>query len=340
MTSEFSYRSTGREASGRLYKGRVFSETEKPGTGVTSAKSSARAFGSQSMRFRSAETLTPGPGNYEMQSLPGTAPNFSVASSDKRTPEDKWKSRPKCFGTSSRFTAKQYRTLAPGPGSYNSLPTASGHVLKSVFVLPKPRPSKTAKLQNPAPWQYNPVIPTATRAAAASFKSTSKRLSEIASAVGPSPWQYNPSFSLVRSTSAQLSSTFKLSVKEKREQLNVYDPYQQIPPETNPGPGSYDPPRTFEEKLTQVPTSVFIPSEMDRFGNNPKSQLPVRPEPGSYSKVLEVREKLPVSGAVFMSESERDWMHKGVSHPGPAFYRSQLLPKKLSFLRNDSAKWV
>jgi len=339
MIGERSYRTTGKEVSGRLYRGRVFSE-EKSSAAATAA-ASAKAFGSQSQRFTSAETLTPGPGKYDVPLAPGTAPNLSIASSGKEpgSSEQKWKSKPKCFGISARFTTKQYKTLAPGPGSYNSLASASSHVLKSVFVLPKPRPSKAANQQTPSPWQYAPNVPANPRSAASCFKSSTQRLSGTNPVPGPSPWQYTPNFELVRSTSAQLTSAFKLSVKEKREQLNVYDPYQKIPPETNPGPGSYDPPRVFDER-PPVPSSFFIKSEADRFGHSSKPTLKPWPEPGSYSQVLVERDKVPVSGAVFMSESEREWIRGGQMHPGPAFYKAQLLPKKLSFLRNDSAKWV
>lgn len=335
MIGERTYRTTGKETSGRLYKGRVFSE-EKPSEAATAA-ASARAFGSQSQRFKSAETLTPGPGKYDVPSAPGTAPNLSAANSDST--QEKWKSKPKCFGISARFTTKQYKTLAPGPGSYNSLSSSSSHVLKSVFVLPKPRPSKAAKLQTPAPWQYAPKVSANPRSAASCFKSSTQRLSGTNPVPGPSPWQYTPNFELVRSTSAQLTSAFKLSVKEKREQLNVYDPYQRIPPETNPGPGSYDRPSVFEDH-PPGPSSFFIKSDLDRFGRSSKPNLRAWPEPGSYSQGLEERDRVPVSGAVFMSESEREWIKKGQMHPGPAFYKAQLLPKKLSFLRNDSSKWV
>ena len=329
---ERSYRTTGKEATGRIYKGPVFSEERKSAS--TAEKASARAFGSQSNRFKSSETFTPGPGKYEVPPVPGTAPSLMVGPASTAKPQKE----PKFFGGSARFTSKQYKTLAPGPGSYNSHPSSSGHILKSVFVLPKPRDSKTATLQNPAPWQYQPKVPANVRAAASCFKSSTQRLSGTNPVPGPSPWQYNPSFNLVRSTSAQLTSAFKLSVKEKREQMNVYDPYQKIPPETNPGPGSYEPPQLFEER--PGPSPVFIQGEVDRFGHTGKTGTRVWPEPGSYSHVLEEREKVPVSGAVFMSESEREWLPGGKLHPGPAFYKAQLLPKKLSFLRNDSAKWV
>ena len=81
--------------------------------------------------------------------------------------------------------------------------------------------------------------------------------------------------------------------------------------------------------------------DVDRFGQplRPKRAKSGVPGPGAYTVSGEKREKLPVSGAVFMSESKRDdsFLSKA---PGPAFYRPVILPKKKSFHLNAERKWV
>ncbi len=51
---------------------------------------------------------------------------------------------------------------------------------------------------------------------------------------------------------------------------------------------------------------MFIVGEVDRFGNalRPRKKNDFTPGPGTYTE-QKIDEKIPVSGAVFMSESER-----------------------------------
>jgi hypothetical protein len=47
-----------------------------------------------------------------------------------------------------------------------------------------------------------------------------------------------------------------------------------------------------------------------------------------------------VSGAVFISESERSWRKVDSKRPGPAFYKPNILPKKQSYHLNLKRHWI
>ena len=67
---------------------------------------------------------------------------------------------------------------------------------------------------------------------------------------------------------------------------------------------------------------MFIQAESDRFGKYgpPKDLKADQPGPGAYDAKIKEAAKLPVSGAVFMSEAERAYLKPEGKPPGPAFY--------------------
>ena len=85
---------------------------------------------------------------------------------------------------------------------------------------------------------------------------------------------------------------------------------------------------------------MFASSEKNRFGEAVKPRVSeYTPGPGEYSKAAVV-EKAPVTGAVFMSESERKWFTTEKKPPGPAFYKPMMQPKKKSFHLKPNNIWV
>lgn len=326
MDDKISFRRVGRNFNGKVYRGNVidaYNRLTQPSIPSRSEQvleqtCKREGFGGSATRFSSHTAIKhPGPGQYS--TAHATQPSHSAKGYGclvSRVP---------------RFKKFQYNTVAPGPGSYNS-------VLKRATsgVLPYHERQKkrfAVKQPTPAPGTYNPQLPSVTTLATVIFKSNVKRLEEH-SVASPAPWQYNPSNTLTRSHSAGCSAVFKQANLKKKTQ-NYYDPHAVVHPDTGPGPGDY----TVEQSAGEVKASrVFVAGELDRFGQGPKLG-PASPGPGSYNTGKQY-EKAHLSGAVFMSESERDVFLAERRPPGPAFYKPTQQPKKKSFHLNINRNWL
>ena len=86
---------------------------------------------------------------------------------------------------------------------------------------------------------------------------------------------------------------------------------------------------------------MFAYTGSNRFGESkhPKINKFNRPSPGDYEYSYYEEERLPVSGAVFMSETEREVFRAQKKPPGPAFYNAPKVSKTKSFHLN-AGKWV
>lgn len=86
----------------------------------------------------------------------------------------------------------------------------------------------------------------------------------------------------------------------------------------------------------------FISDNHDRFGFNADYDTQDPPGPGTYEVVrdLELKEKALVSGAVFLSESERQPFGKMKKTVAPNKYNPSKLPTKISFHFNPESKWT
>jgi hypothetical protein len=336
MVEGISFRQVGREASGRIYKGTMsdafnrFSHPSIPAKSellLNQEQKSGEGFGSTANRFNSkSKSAIPGPGQYTTTQLTEST-SFSKKGYGGLTSK------------SSRFKRFQYCTPVPGPGAYTyDVKHVKNNQGATVFLESKTK-SLSETSNKPAPGQYDPRPVSTTHVITSTFRSTTKRLSPIRNLENPSPWQYNPSINLTRSKSAQLTSAFKQPVNAKRYQVNLYDPHSNIAQEVTPGPGEYEQNNISNPRFK--PSSMFVVSECDRFGNgaNPRKKLQPTPGPGAYHPKSD-QEKVAVSGAVFMSESERIWYESNKKPPGPAFYKPSTVPKKRSFHLNTNKIWV
>lgn len=336
MVEGISFRQVGREASGKIYKGAVsdafnrFSHASIPAKSellLNQEQKSGEGFGSTASRFNSKSKIAiPGPGQYSTTQLAESA-SFSKKGYGGLTSK------------SSRFKRFQYCTPVPGPGAYTyDVKHVKANQGATVFLESKSKFLNDTS-DKPAPGQYDPRPVSTTLAITSTFRSTTKRLSPIRNLENPSPWQYNPNVNLTRSKSAQLTSAFKQPVNAKRYQINLYDPHSNIAHEVTPGPGEYEQNNMPHSKFK--PSSMFVVSECDRFGHtaNPRKKSQPTPGPGSYHP-KSAQDKVAVSGAVFMSESERIWYDSNKKPPGPAFYKPSPVPKKRSFHLNTNKIWV
>jgi Sperm-tail PG-rich repeat len=320
-----SFRQAGKEIFGKVYKGSVvdaynrLTQPSIPTKNEESLKASNKkeGFGSSANRFIDKKIKLPGPGQYSDSVFEN--PSLSK----------------KGFGgltnSAPRFKKFQYVNSVPGPGSYENKPSTSQGFTISL--------GKVSSLKDhpvyPAPGQYDPLFPSSNKQTTSMFKSKSRRL-EVPDKVSPAPWQYNPSYSLTRSTSTALSSAFKMPANARRHQINLYDPHASIPVGVTPGPGEY---YTSLKNDQPRPSSMFASTEKDRFGQPVKPRVTeVMPGPGHYAKPDAIS-KVPVSGAVFMSESERKCFTTEKKPPGPAFYKPMLQPKKKSFHLKPNNIW-
>ena len=234
-----------------------------------------------------------------------------------------------------RFKRFQYITPAPGPGNYDC---------KLNFTTPTPvryaQPetrSFVEKFETPSPGHYNPRLSMSPRDARSAFNSTSKKCM-LAKNETPAPWHYKTGSG---PTPSKLPSpVFRLPVKARRYQINLYDPHAELTKEEMPGPGHY----SFDERQeTSIKSSyMFLESNLDRFGlqKRQKRSEGSPPGPGAYYIGRDDFEKTPVAGAVFMSETERVWLNAEKKPPGPAFYRPIQMPKKKSFHLNANRLWL
>lgn len=125
----------------------------------------------------------------------------------------------------------------------------------------------------------------------------------------------------------------------------------------SPGPGEYDDIDAFDYMKSYKPdnalgSKAFIQDDHDKFGNNihkefnEELQDVIIPGPGAYEEVREgfatdkVKEKALVSGAVFLSESEREPFGKMKPNVAPNKYNPNKLPSAISFHFNVQNKWV
>ncbi|CAG9318947.1 unnamed protein product [Blepharisma stoltei] len=327
-----SFRQAGREVSGKVYKGSIvdaFNRLTQPSIPAKSEQvltqvNKKGGFGASADRFMSKSYFGPGPGQY-------------VAAEQELNPSMSKKGFGGLINRAPRFKKFQYNTAVPGPGSYeNKLRDIK--TVSSVFIEGRSK-SLVTKYDPPAPGQYNPKTPEGKRMGMTStFKSKTKRLEPTNPSDAPPPWQYNVEGTMIRSSSAQNTAAFKMPVQARRYQINLYDPHSDIITDDMPGPGEY----SAETGMSNIkPSPMFIVGEVDRFGKplRPRKKNDFMPGPGTYS-MAKSDEKLPVSGAVFMSESERAWFSTEKKPPGPAFYKPAPVPKKKSFHLNSNKMWV
>lgn len=115
-----------------------------------------------------------------------------------------------------------------------------------------------------------------------------------------------------------------------------------------PGPGEYTDQDAYEFIKDYRPENnkgmkVFIEDNHDRFGDNPDYHMIQVPGPGSYEIQeggKEFKERALVSGAVFLSESERTPFGRLRNTVAPNKYNPSKIPPKISFHFNVETKWV
>lgn len=112
-----------------------------------------------------------------------------------------------------------------------------------------------------------------------------------------------------------------------------------------PGPGDYADTDAFEFMLDYRPENnkglkAFIQDDHDRFGYNPDYEPLNVPGPGAYEIDLEGKETALVSGAAFLSESERQPFGVIKKTIPPNKYNPYKLPSKISFHFNPESKWI
>lgn len=337
MASNVSFRQVGCERSGRIFHGPnsdAYSRTSQPSIPgkddlvLEKTNSIGDGFGNRQPRFNFTIMNSPGPGQY-----------LSLPASQAASPSFSKKGYGTMVSRTRRFNPRQFVSVVPGPGSYESMHKRLPTNLSAIFVQPKLH-SKTVKSELPAPGQYNPPEPKPPAGPSAIFKSKTKRVENTVPTYGPAPWYYTPDEKLIRSSSQKLTSAFKKPVNGKRFKINLYDPHAPVKDDAVPGPGYYNPDNSFEHKSLN---GSYTHEELDRFGRSVKVKKSKEDSPGPGSYDLPTREekesKQPVSGAVFMSESQRDLL-KGSKVPGPAFYKIPEGLKKKSFHLNPRQLWA
>lgn len=334
MEDRVSFRQVGKEKPGKLYKGPIldgYNRVSQPSIPskyelvLAKPTDSREGFGHRSSRFDASVSYNPGPGHYA-EDQKSASPSFSKKGFLSGFVSD-----------SKRFNAKQFKTPAPGPGAYSFLKPQSAKQPTSSFI-PAQNSSPARKETAPGPGTYEPKVPLTKAPVATSLQSKTKRSENVANSIAPAPGYYDPDDKMIRSSSQEFSRAFKHPVNARRFQVNLYDPHSQVAEEPSPGPGHYLEQNSFE---THAVNSSFPRSDVDRFGHpvRPKRARSGVPGPGAYDVNTNPKERLPVSGAAFMSESKRDGRF-GVKAPGPAFYRPSILPKRKSFHLNAERKWV
>jgi hypothetical protein len=158
-------------------------------------------------------------------------------------------------------------------------------------------------------------------------------------AVNPAPWDYDPV--LVPAKTNVANASFKQPSYLRRYQVNLYDPHAPIEQPKYPGPTQYNTEVVNESQLNPVNQSMFSSTGNDRFGKQFRSKVGrKRPAPGDYEYSFREEETLPVSGAVFMSETDRQILKVAKKPPGPAYYSIKQKPKKKSFHLNSTRTWL
>lgn len=334
MDDRLSFRQVGKDKSGKLYKGPIldgYNRISQPSIPskyelvLAKPTDTKEGFGHRSSRFDTSVSHNPGPGHYT-EELKTESPSFSHKGFLAGFVSD-----------SKRFNAKQFKTAAPGPGAYTYVKPHSAQNPSASFV-PAQHSSPIKPMPVPGPGAYEPKVPHPKPPVATTLQSKTKRADNVFTSDAPSPWHYHPDDHMIRSSSQELTRAFKQPLHARRFQVNLYDPHSQVAQEPTPGPGHY----LDQSSLDTHPVNASFPRpDVDRFGQplRPKKTRNAVPGPGAYDLSRERKERLPVSGAAFMSESKRDG-HGTAKAPGPAFYRPTTVSKKKSFLLNAERKWV
>ncbi|OMJ74870.1 hypothetical protein SteCoe_26123 [Stentor coeruleus] len=325
------YRQVGREYSGKLFKGPMVdafnrltqSSIPTKSEQILSAVERRGGFGSSTDRFLQMSEIEPipGPGQYK-------------SSTANQSPSLSKKGYGGLISKSPRFKRYQYNTPVPGPGAYTQKGTPTS-AISSVFQKPKSKTIARPEPDLPAPGTYE--VPDASHVYISSpFKSTTKRYKEYNS-VSPSPWQYN--LDGFFNSDLKPSPAFRMPVKARRYPINLYDPHAPVPVDISPGPADYQ--HSVLPPINQKFTAPFAKGDADRFGIPVKIKRTkdLTPGPGAYYYDSS-QDRLPVTGAVFMSESNREIIKSPLKQPGPAFYKPTPVPKKKSFHLNANKVWV
>jgi hypothetical protein len=83
---------------------------------------------------------------------------------------------------------------------------------------------------------------------------------------------------------------------------------------------------------------MFSLQDVNRFGESNRRKRPQTQNPGPGSYDLNRDFGFSKHGAIGFEEREIGIVKKGV--PGPAFYKSEVEPKKISFMLNTENKWI
>lgn len=340
MSVNVSFRQVGCEHSGRIYRG-LNTEAylgapqpllaNKDDFPLEKPSEESSGFGSSEPRFSlSMKGVTPGPGQYA-----------SVPSSQATSPSFSKKGYGGFASNTKRFHPKEFVSGVPGPGSYSTPRKRVDTHLSSIFIKPKALKSDDSNRQLlPGPGQYDPFLPKLPSRPSAIFKSKTTRPDNAYIVQGPPPWYYTPDETLIHSNSQKVTSAFKKPANGKLTKTNMYDPHAPVEDETVPGPGHYT-----QESYQRTDSLIgsYTLSELDRFGGtiHTRKAKESSPGPGHYEAKLPLvhKEKLPVSGSVFMSETQRDLV-KSNHVPGPAFYEVSTSPRKKVFHLNLEQRWV
>jgi hypothetical protein len=333
MADRPNFRQVGREVGGRVFKGTVSDAYHRTSSSsipskyelVLGQQSNAKdAFGTAANRFAPNLSKNPGPGAYSIE--------------DKRTsPSTSTEGYGGLISKSSRFKRFQYASEVPGPGAYIQTKLEAPNRLSHMFVV-NARDTAVIKSNAPAVGQYEPRQLTSAKVVTSAFISKSNRFKSAALKTSPAPGQYTPNLTLTRASSAALTSVFMPPSNARRHQVNLYDPHNAVQISSIPGPGEYEAPTAFKSIDAQATLNKSIDSS--RFGEQlrPKKTNTDVPGPGHYT-LSKPQDKVPVSGAVFMSESERFEFKTVKKPPGPAYYKPAVGPRKRSFHLNAGRQW-
>ena len=314
MADLVSYRQAGRDIQGRLYRGSVVDAYNRlthpsipsPTDKILTLPRRLSAFGVGSSRFNPSPNNNPSPGSYNEPKL--LNPSLSKKGFGGLTQRE------------NRFKRFQFNTVAPGPGKYDPIEPITN---SSVKYMKSNRSLSNNLEDSPSPGHYDPYVASTSRRITSIFKSTSKRRLELKEDI-PSPGQYNLQYSLVQNTKPSFFFQ-KSSTKRGRDAFRSQDFGDNAP-----GPGTY-----FNDvkPLNKRPSYMFIETgkKIERTGFG-------APGPGYYELEKDKKDKLLVSGAVFMSESERLCATIDSHKPGPAFYHPLALQKR-SFHFNSRNNW-
>ncbi|CAD8065671.1 unnamed protein product [Paramecium primaurelia] len=358
--SSVSYRQKGKlpSANSKLYKGFVHDATSKLSVGSIPAKleliiyrdQSTKAFGSSEPRFKQQLPDNPGPQEYDCGL-------YQVGKVQSESISNKGTGGLACSQERNVFAPK-YVNSGPGPGQYNSNNSfnSSQSTNNPSFFMRQQQQKSVEKVEviNPGPGEYDMPQPKKSNVVKYVFSSKTLRGQFQNKPDNPPPGQYEVQNQLSKPEHKGPTSSFYPDGAQLRE----ITPQQQIvammlndKDKQNdrilPGPGDYevkfpvfDPDYIVKKELS----SFAIQPGKDRFGKQEREQEPEKIGPGSYqlpSKFDEIaKDKLLVSGNVFMSESLRQPYGDFEKKLGPNPKSPYILPKKKNFHFNLQRKWV